>query len=102
MNELINNSHIWLCFLIVYDISTMMKILLFLENNFDGINHPGINEGTYNLNNYCVHAYLENGTNYIDVYKKFERVPVERIIIETMKTSKSNDVIKMLREYNCK
>ena len=80
----------------------MIKILLYLENNFDSIRHTTINEDTYDLNNYCVHAYLENGKNYIDVYKKFERVPVERIIIETMKTSKSNDVIKMLREYNCK
>lgn len=80
----------------------MIKILLYLENNFNSIRHTTINEDTYDLNNYCVHAYFEDGVNYIDVYKKFERIPVERIIIETMKTSISNDVIKMMREYNSK
>ena len=86
----------------MYDKRIMINILLYLENNFNSIRHTTINEDTYDLNNYCVHAYLENGTNYIDVYKKSERVPVERIIIETMKTSKSNDVIEMLREYKRK
>lgn len=80
----------------------MIKILLYLENNFDSIRHTTINEDTYDLNDYCVHAYLEDGINYIDVYKKFERIPVERIIIETMKTNKSDDVIRMLQEYNSK
>ena len=84
---------------LMYDELIMIKILLYLENNFDGINHPAINESTYDLNKYCVHAYLENGVNYIDVYKKFERTPVQRIIIETMNTNKSNDVIRMLQEY---
>lgn len=83
----------------MYDERIMIKILLYLENNFDSIRHTTIDEDTYDLNNYCVHAYLVNGKNYIDVYKKFERIPVERIIIETMKTSKSNDVIRMLQEY---
>ena len=72
---------------------------MYLENKFDSIRHTTINEYTYNLNDYCVHAYLKNGKNYIDGYKKLERVPVERIIIESMKTSKSNDVIRMLQEY---
>jgi len=80
----------------------MINILLYLENNFDSIRHSTINEDTYDLNKYCVHAYLENGKNYIDVYKKFERIPVNRIIIETMKTNKSDDVIRTLQEYYSK
>lgn len=83
----------------MYDKRIMINILLYLENNFDGINHPGINESTYDLNNYCVHAYLENGTNYIDIYKKFERTPANRFIINGMKTDNSYEVIKTLTDY---
>ena len=77
----------------------MINILLYLENNFDSIRHTTINEDTYDLNNYCVHAYLENGVNYIDVYKKFERIPVNRFIINGMKTDNSYEVIKTLTDY---
>lgn len=83
----------------MYDKRIMINILLYLENNFDSIRHTTINEDTYDLNNYCVHAYLENGTNYIDVYKKFERTPENRIIIKGMRTDKSYEVIKTLTDY---
>ena len=83
----------------MYDERIMIKILLYLENNFDSIRHTTINEDTYDLNNYCVHAYLENGTNYIDVYKKFERVPVNRFIFDSMIYSKSEEVIEALNRY---
>jgi len=83
----------------MYDKRIMINILLYLENNFDSIRHTTINEDTYDLNNYCVHAYLENGTNYIDVYKKFERIPVNRFIINGMKTDNSYEVIKTLTDY---
>lgn len=77
----------------------MIKILLYLENNFDSIRHTTINEDTYDLNNYCVHAYLESGVNYIDVYKKFEQLPTRRIIIGEMRTDRSNEVIEILKSY---
>ena len=83
----------------MYDKRIMINILLYLENNFDSIRHTTINEDTYDLNKYCVHAYLENGVNYIDVYKKFERIPVNRFIINGMKTDNSYEVIKTLTDY---
>ena len=83
----------------MYDERIMIKILLYLENNFDSIRHEAINEDTYDLNNYCVHAYLEDGMNYIDVYKKFEQLPTRRIIIGEMRTDKSNEVIEILKSY---
>ena len=86
----------------MYDKRIMINILLYLENNFNSIRHSTINEDTYDLNNYCVHAYLENGKNYIDVYKKFEQLPTRRIIIGEMRTDRSNEVIKILKSYNYK
>jgi len=86
----------------MYDEHIMINILLYLENNFDGIRHTTINEDTYDLNKYCVHAYLENGVNYIDVYKKFEQLPTRRIIIGEMRTDRSNEVIEILKSYNYK
>lgn len=83
----------------MYDERIMINILLYLENNFDSIRHTTINEDTYDLNNYCVHAYLEDGVNYIDVYKKFEQLPTRRIIIGEMRTDRSNEVIEILKSY---
>lgn len=84
---------------LMYDERIMIKILLYLENNFDSIRHSTINEDTYDLNNYYVHAYLQDGVNYIDVYKKFERIPVNRFILTSMKSSKSEEVIEALNRY---